>query len=94
MAASGAPPGNQNAAKGKRWRDAILRALSRSQGNIDKGLDAAADKLVKLAIEDGDKWALDHIADRMDGKPKQETELHGGEDDNGQREPIRVIFGA
>jgi len=82
----GAPVGNQNAAKAKRWREAILRALSRSAGSIPAGLDKAADQLVSLAME-GDKWALDHIADRLDGKPKQETVLAGDEESG----PLRVI---
>ena len=73
----GAPLGNQNAAKqNRRWQDAITRALARHKaGDLTAGLDAAADKLVRLAIERGDKWAIDHIADRLDGKPKQSTDL-------------------
>jgi hypothetical protein len=68
---AGAPVGNQNAARAKRWREAIIRALARPHsGDLDKGLDAAADKLAALAFE-GDKWAIDHIADRLDGKVPQ-----------------------
>ena len=67
-----APVGNRNAARGARWRESILRALARNAGNVDSGLDKAADKLVALALE-GDKWAIDHLAERIDGKP---TELH------------------
>jgi len=71
MAAVGAQPGNQNAARAKRWQQAIQRALARaSNKDIDAGLDSAADKLVALALE-GDKWAIDHMADRIDGKPAQ-----------------------
>lgn len=84
MAEIGGQPGNQNGAKGKRWRDAILRALSRSHGTVDGGLDKAAESLVALAAR-GDKWALDHIADRVDGKPKQTTAVEG--DDGG---PVKV----
>src|SRR5690242_17932848 len=75
---AGAPVGNDNAAKGARWREAILRALARNTGkSVDDGLDKAADKLVRLAIERGDKWAIDHIADRVDGKPKQTAVIEG-----------------
>lgn len=74
MATSGGQPGNQNAAKTKRWQQAIQRALARaSNKDVDTGLDSAADKLVALALE-GDKWAIDHMADRMDGKPSQSIE--------------------
>ena len=82
----GGQPGNQNAAKGKLWRNAILRAIAKAGGGVEPGLDKAAAQLVQLAM-DGDKWAIDHIADRMDGKPKQSI---GGDDDTDSA-PIRVI---
>jgi len=47
-----------------------MRALARSADNVDAGLDKAADKLVALAHE-GDRWAIDHIAERLDGKVPQ-----------------------
>lgn len=71
MSNTGGQPGNQNAAKAKRWQQAIFRALARaSNKDIDAGLDAAADKLVSLAM-DGEQWALREIGDRADGKPAQ-----------------------
>jgi hypothetical protein len=71
MSTGGAPLGNQNAVRAKRWREAILRALARASGkDIDAGLDAAADKLVALA-HSGDKWALEELGNRVDGKPPQ-----------------------
>jgi hypothetical protein len=72
--AGGAPIGNQNAAKARRWREAIQRALARATGGVDEGLDKIADKLVKAAI-DGDQWATDHIADRIDGKATQPVDI-------------------
>lgn len=75
-----APIGNQNAARAKKWREAIMRALARKAGSVDQGLDAAADKLASLAIDDGDKWAIEEIGDRIDGKPAQAI-VGGGEDD-------------
>lgn len=81
----GAPVGNKNATRAKKWREAIMRALARKSGSVDAGLDAAADKLAALAIDDGDKWALEHIADRLDGKPAQAI-IGGDEDDN----PIKI----
>jgi hypothetical protein len=61
-----------------------MRALARKSGSVDAGLDAAADKLAKLAIDDGDKWALEEIGDRLDGKPAQA--IIGGDEDE---PPIR-----
>jgi hypothetical protein len=71
MATSGAPLGNKNASRAKKWRDAISRALARRSGTVDGGLDSVAAKLVSLAIDDGDKWAIDEIGNRLDGKPAQ-----------------------
>lgn len=84
MATTGGQPGNQNAARAKKWREAIMRALARKSGSVDAGLDAAADKLAALAIDDGDKWAMEEIGNRLDGKPAQA--LIGGDDDD---PPIR-----
>lgn len=69
MATSGAQPGNQNAARGKRVREAILRALARKAGTVDGGLDKAADKLIEFAIDKGEDWALTEMFNRIDGKP-------------------------
>lgn len=80
MAAVGGQPGNQNAVRAKKWREAIMRALARKSGTVDQGLDTAADKLVTLAIDEGDKWALEEIGDRVDGKPAQSI-IGGDEDD-------------
>ena len=59
--------GNQVAKDGKRWKAAILRALARCAGDVDKGLDRLASNLINKAMH-GDRWAMDHIADRVDGK--------------------------
>jgi hypothetical protein len=77
---AGAPVGNQNASRAKKWREAIMRALARKSGTVELGLDAAADKLATLAIDDGDKWALEEIGNRLDGRPAQA--LIGGDDDD------------
>lgn len=72
-----APEGNQNAAKAKRWEEAIKRALARlSNQSVDAGLDALADKLVEAAAT-GDAWALLEVGNRLDGKPAQAIEIDG-----------------
>lgn len=70
-------PGNQNAAKGKEWRQAIRRALAHKHGSYDEGLLALATKLIEAA-ENGDMAALKEIGDREDGKPAQSI---GGDPD-------------
>lgn len=77
MNQGGAPEGNNNSAKGKEWHQAIKRALARrGEGDYRKGLDRIATKIVEAA-EEGDSKAWQDIADRFDGKPKQQTELTG-----------------
>jgi hypothetical protein len=88
----GAPVGNQNAAKAKRWQQAIQRALARaSNKDIDAGLDSAADKLVSLAL-DGDKWALEELGDRIDGKPAQAVTVAGDEEGGPIRHSLSVEY--
>lgn len=70
----GAPVGNQNAAKpGKLFADTLRRVLLVNDG---EKLRALAEKLVERALE-GDTTALKEVADRIDGKPKQQTEISG-----------------
>ena len=70
----GAPVGNQNAAKeNRRWSETLNRAIAQDDG---KRLRAAAEKLLDEAAN-GQPWAIKELADRLDGKPKQQTELSG-----------------
>ena len=73
----GAPLGNDNAAKGKEWRNAIRRALAHKHGSVQDGLLAIARQLVDKA-EEGDMTAIRELGDREDGKPAQAI---GGSDD-------------
>lgn len=67
----GAPIGNQNGAKAKRWQKALERGLARfAEGTVDDGLDRVADQVVAAAAR-GDKDAWKEIGDRLDGKPAQ-----------------------
>lgn len=70
-----APVGNQNAAKGKVWHGAIMRALKkRSKTDQLEALDEIAEKLID-ACSAGDLPALKELGDRLDGKPKQDTTI-------------------
>lgn len=65
-----APQGNKNGAKGKRWEEALRRALARVGTSVDLGLDPIADKVVSAAAT-GDMDAIREIACRLDGKPSE-----------------------
>jgi hypothetical protein len=86
---AGAPVGNQNARKAKRWQDALTRALAQYEskdGQIKAGmaLNAIAERVVEKAVG-GDKDAIAEIGNRLDGKPAQSL-IHEGDEDGG---PIR-----
>jgi len=75
MAERGGQPGNNNAAKNKPFAEAIERALkkrSKIEGAAD--LLTIAEKLIDMAA-DGDIQAVKEIADRTDGKAKQQIDL-------------------
>ena len=65
----GGQKGNNNAARGAEWREAVVKAIKRGQG-----LDKLADVLVAKAL-DGDMVAIKEVGDRLDGKPKQQVDV-------------------
>jgi len=70
----GAPLGNQNAARGRIWKAAIERALSkRARCDQVAALDELAEKLLTLA-DQGDLGALKELGDRLEGKAVQAVE--------------------
>jgi hypothetical protein len=73
----GAPAGNQNAAKGKRWQKALERALAHKFGDVETGLFTLAKKFIDLADSAEEREIFKEIADRFDGKPAQAVELAG-----------------
>ncbi len=82
MAERGAQDGNNNAGKGRDWRDAIRHALAKKgKGDGDgpayiRGLQRVAEKFIDAA-EDGEAWAMKELGDRMDGKAPQAIDLSG-----------------
>jgi hypothetical protein len=72
-----APVGNNNAAKGKAWAEAVKRAIRAKYGvEWEEALQTLAAKLVDEA-DGGDLAALKEVGDRIDGKPKQQIEASG-----------------
>lgn len=96
----GAPLGNQNAAKAKRWTAAIERALERRAtgkprptdvSDLIAGLDAAADEFVAQIFADKDLGYFKELGDRLDGKPSQAVDLGSDPDRPVVQKVIREI---
>ena len=67
----GAPIGNQNAIKAKRWSDAIDRALAkRSKVAGIEALDDLAEKFL-AEVETAGINGYKELGDRIEGKPEQ-----------------------
>ena len=69
--------GNEYASKGRRVEKLIERALKQED---DKRLRAGVEKLLD-AVSEGERWALEFVTDRLDGKPRQAVDV-GGQADN------------
>jgi hypothetical protein len=63
---SGAQPGNDNAAKGKKWKDALHYALTKDKDALNR----VAKALIAKA-EEGDVTAIKELGDRVDGRVTQ-----------------------
>lgn len=61
-----------NKGKEKAFADAVRIAVNREADDGRKKLMLLADKLVDFALA-GEGWAMQQIADRLDGKPAQES---------------------
>ena len=84
--AGGAPIGNKNAVHKKPFEKALLAALARHEKGYPKSLEAIGEEVVAKAME-GERWAIEMLADRLDGKPKQQVENTGA--DGG---PLHIII--
>ena len=69
---SGNPGGRGTA---KPFLDVLNRAIAQDDG---KRLRTCAENLLTLAAN-GEAWAVQMLADRLDGKPKQQTEVTGAD---------------
>lgn len=63
--------GNEYASKGRKVEKLINRALVQED---DKRLRQGVEKLLD-AVADGERWALEFITDRLDGKATQPTTI-------------------
>lgn len=89
---AGAPIGNQNAAKAKRWEAAICRALaawpnppdSTDCNDFMRGINEAAYKFVANTMAANEVGFYRELGDRLDGKPAQA--IVGDAD----AEPVRI----
>jgi len=79
--------GNTISADGRRWRQAINRAVSRKKSARSKviALDALADKLVEAGLA-GDIAAIKEIGNRLDGMAHQSVSV----DNTGNNRSITV----
>ena len=66
---SGNPNGQQ---REKKFLAALERAISQDDG---KKLRSAAEKLLDCAVA-GESWAIQQLADRLDGKATQQIEMN------------------
>lgn len=82
-----APNVNKGGRKDKLWRDALMVAVKRADGDDPRPfLARIADKCVQAAL-DGDMQAVKEIGDRLDGKAIQATALT---DSEGNDVPVGV----
>jgi len=83
---AGAPLGNQNAVKAKRWQQAIDRALDRRSksdaiAELDRLADVFLDTVEAMTVPTDKRGpsiaGFTDLADRLDGKPAQQLQLSG-----------------
>jgi hypothetical protein len=74
MANSGAPIGNQNAAKSRMFYDKLRLVLTQEPERLRK----IAEELVSKA-EQGEAWAIKELIDRVDGKAHQAVALENAD---------------
>lgn len=74
----GAPIGNKNAAKGAQLTSMLAYAL---EANDRQRLRQGVDNVAK-AFAEGERWAIEFVFDRIEGKSIARTELTGADGSN------------
>lgn len=89
MSKAGAPVGNQNAKRGRMFREQLLMELKDAHGRYD--LRKIAKNLIRMAESDGPEAlaAIKELADRVEGKSVSSVELTG---DEGEAISLTVVF--
>lgn len=90
MADRGGQPGNDNATKSRPFWLTVTRAIAQEDG---RRLRQAAEKLLDQAAA-GEPWAINALADRLDGKPHQSTDISNADGTSLFSEIARVILKA
>lgn len=83
----GAPIGNKNGAKARLFEQALTRAIKQDDG---ERLRKAAEQVLDRAA-DGEAWAINMLADRLDGKPSQQIVGAGEDGEHIIQQVIRTI---
>lgn len=79
----GAPAGNKNAAKGAQLTAMVLAALNRNdREQLRKGVDEVA-----RAFAEGERWAIEFVFDRAEGKAVARQEITGAD---GEALPLSI----
>jgi hypothetical protein len=74
---SGNPAGTRGPKAEKAFAEAVRTVSKRTEGQDKKTmLMKMADQLFKHALVDGEGWAFQMIADRLDGKAVQQTDVN------------------
>lgn len=90
---------NSGSKRDKVWRDALMIASKRTLDETKALLAdpaapmiarAAAQVVMLAAADEPDVSAAREMGDRLDGKPKQQTEITGGEDADGNAIPASI----
>ena len=82
---SGNPSGRQS---NKRFMQALDRAIAQDDS---ERIRLAADQLLNLAAA-GEQWAVQMLADRLDGKVAQVQVVQGSEDGGPVSHEVNVVF--
>ena len=73
----GGQPGNKNGTKNKPFLDALRKSIAQNPQKLRNAADKVLDK-----AEEGEPWAVNFLADRIDGKAVQATTFEDGEGNN------------
>lgn len=95
MAGRGAPKGNKNASKEKRWAGALRRALAEYEDETcrpGEALQKIAQNVVRDAVA-GDWESIQEIACREDGKPAQSVDMNINDERTGRSELVAELAG-